>query len=118
MLLVAVGGTHVVQVAVDQFAFLTPLVAAFYVVHHARGVAVVHRAEHTERGQFAGTLRRQALVDEFLLLCQRSLADEVGVFRFRSRRHLNGLGDELQAGVGNVAQLSADLHHDVDARTA
>ena len=114
---VTVSGTHIIQVLVGQLVGRLPLLTALYEVHHARGIAVVDGTEYAERSQFASLLGTDAALYQLPLLCQRALAHEVGI-ALSGRRHLNGLSDELQARVGNIAQLSADLHHHIDTRTA
>ena len=112
--LVAIGRTHVVQITVHQFALIAPRTTPLDIVHHACAIAVVHRAEHAECGELTGSLRGEAFLYEFFFLSQCSFTNKIRVFLFFSRGHLNRLCNQLQAGIGNVAQLATDLYQHID----
>ena len=118
VLVVAINGAHIVQVALGQFRGFVPCAASFNIVHHARAVAIVHWSEHTHGGQLAGPFGCHALAHELLLLVECSLVHVVVVLVVGGRGQLHCVGNQAQARSGNVAQLSAHLHQYVHTRTA
>ena len=117
--LAAIVSPHIVQIGIGYFLLALPAVTTHHHPLDAGSIATVGTAEDTESGNLTGIFRSEPFLYQYPFGFHHPgchLILETVIFGIGG--HLYGTVDEEQAGGGNVAQLSAGLHHHIDTRTS